>query len=291
MRTSRESLFFFWYEGGLYFWNINQSIYQIFIAPIPLAKPCSVARQPNQCSTAKSKKQFCNINGTLGMPVSMGKGQVKEMCLQMFLKSSNWNGWMDRQLEVVQRDEAQKWKALTRVLILTLGTETSNIVWSQWIGWKWLVNHGVKINRLFFMQGFVGQQTEQYSKPYRQPIKGTKQWNTANKWRWRCHQAGQSILNTLNQSVPQWRGQCWWYHTNVNCNNQDDWTQSSCKYFCTIQIRVTVNAPQTPHMVKAWAARCWNMWEEGEIFVEYYSQDSEQILLGYFWHRKAQWET
>ena len=43
----------------------------------------------------------------------------------------------------------------------------------------------MKKNRLLFTQGFVGQKThlEQYSKPYWQPMKGTKQWNTASKWK------------------------------------------------------------------------------------------------------------
>ena len=59
--------------------------------------------------------------------------------------------------------------------------------------------HGVKINRLFFTQGFVGQQLDlrQYSKPYWQPMKGIKQWSTASKWRRLYHQAGQSIPNIL----------------------------------------------------------------------------------------------
>ena len=37
---------------------INQSVNQTSIASISPAKPGSVARQPNQCSTAKSRKQF-----------------------------------------------------------------------------------------------------------------------------------------------------------------------------------------------------------------------------------------
>ena len=41
---------------------INQSINQTSITPISPVKPGSVARQPNQCSTAKSRKQFRNIN-------------------------------------------------------------------------------------------------------------------------------------------------------------------------------------------------------------------------------------
>ena len=42
--------------------SINQSINQISIAPISPAKPGSVARQPNQCSTVKLKKQFRSID-------------------------------------------------------------------------------------------------------------------------------------------------------------------------------------------------------------------------------------
>ena len=44
-----------------------QSINQISITPIFPEKPDSVARPPNWCSTAKSMKQFCNINGPLGV--------------------------------------------------------------------------------------------------------------------------------------------------------------------------------------------------------------------------------
>ena len=51
--------------------SINQSINQLSMEPISPKKPGSVARQPNQCSTAKPRKQFCNINRPSGMPVSM----------------------------------------------------------------------------------------------------------------------------------------------------------------------------------------------------------------------------
>ena len=68
---------------------INQSINQTSIAPISPAKPGSEARQPNQCSTAKSRKQFRNINRLWGVTVPMGGGQIKEMCLQIFLEGSN----------------------------------------------------------------------------------------------------------------------------------------------------------------------------------------------------------
>ena len=43
-------------------WISFQSINQTSIAPISPAKPGSVTIQPNQCSTAKSRKQFHNIN-------------------------------------------------------------------------------------------------------------------------------------------------------------------------------------------------------------------------------------
>ena len=52
--------------------SINQ-INQTSIAPISPVKPCSVARQPNQCSTAKSRKQFRSINRPWGVMVSMGE--------------------------------------------------------------------------------------------------------------------------------------------------------------------------------------------------------------------------
>ena len=49
------------------------------------------------------------------------------------------------------------------------------------------------------MKRFVGQQSdlEQYSKSFWQPMKGTKQWNSASERRGLCYNAGQSILNTL----------------------------------------------------------------------------------------------
>ena len=45
----------------------------------------------------------------------------------------------------------------------------------------------------------VGPETdlEQYSKFYWHPVKGTKQWNTANNRRCICYNLGQLILNTL----------------------------------------------------------------------------------------------
>ena len=48
------------------------------------------------------------------------------------------------------------------------------------------------------MKHFVGQpDPEHYSKFYLQPMEGTKQWNTARKWRWLCRNIGQLILNNF----------------------------------------------------------------------------------------------
>ena len=59
--------------SSLWVLSINQSINQTTIAPISPAKTGSVAVQPNQCSTAKSRKQFYNINRQRAVTVSMGE--------------------------------------------------------------------------------------------------------------------------------------------------------------------------------------------------------------------------
>ena len=50
-----------------------QSINQLPIVSITPEKPGSVAREPNQCPTAKLKIQFHDINEPLGIPVSQGE--------------------------------------------------------------------------------------------------------------------------------------------------------------------------------------------------------------------------
>ena len=92
-------------------------------------------------------------------------------------------------------------------------------------------------------------------------MKRTKQWNTASKWRRLCHQAGQLILYTVEP-----------FEVNVS-NTIHRWItiikttgyQSSSKQFCTIQIKVTMNTLQLPHMIKAWVTDHRNMWTEGEV--------------------------
>ena len=132
----------------------------------------------------------------------------------MFLEGSNWKGRTDRQREVVSK----RWGTTVKSCCTCLGLDprdwhTIIIVWSKWTGWKWCGRHGVEINRLFFMQGFAGQQSdlEQYSKLYWQQMKGVKQWKTVSKWRRLCHQEGQLIMNMLkpyevnvSDTIQQW---------------------------------------------------------------------------------------
>ena len=75
-----------------------------------------------------------------------GKGQVKEMCLQMFLEGSNWNGWTDRQLKVVPERRGTRVKSSCACVGLDpRDWQTNSFAWSQWMGWEWLGKHGVKI--------------------------------------------------------------------------------------------------------------------------------------------------
>ena len=73
----------------------HQSINQTSITPISPVKPGSVAQQPNRGNSSVTS------TGHWAWRYLWGKGQVKEMCLQMFLKGSIWYGWMGRQWEVV----------------------------------------------------------------------------------------------------------------------------------------------------------------------------------------------
>ena len=81
------------------------------------------------------------------------------------------------------------------MLVLTVGTDR---LLSLFDLSKRDESYAANINRLLFMQDFVGQQIdlEHFSEPNWQPLKGTKQWNTASKWKRLCYLVGQSILNT-----------------------------------------------------------------------------------------------
>ena len=113
-----------------------------------------------------------------------GIGQIKEMCRQMFLEGSNWNGRTDRHREVVPERRGTRVKSSCTCAGLDPEEwRTNSFAWYQWTGWKWWGQHRVRISRLLFMKSFVGQQTdfEQYSKVYWQPMEGTKQCKTASE--------------------------------------------------------------------------------------------------------------
>ena len=142
--------------------HIDQSISQISIVPIPPEQVGSVAQQRNQCSTAKSKKQFRNIDGpSIGHASVYGGKAISKRCVfRCFLKvTTEMAEWTDSR-RLLQRDGAQEWKALAPVLVLTTGTDSITFLQSQWVGWEWCGKHGVEVNRLFFMQDFVGQQID-----------------------------------------------------------------------------------------------------------------------------------
>ena len=65
------------------------------MAPISPAKSGSVARQPNSVLQHNQRNSSVASTGHRVWRCPRGKDQVKEMCLEMFLKGSDWNGWND----------------------------------------------------------------------------------------------------------------------------------------------------------------------------------------------------
>ena len=100
---------------------INQS--NFYSTNIP-SKARLSGGQPNQCSTAKSRKQFRNINRPWGVTVSMGErpGQ-RDGVFRYFLKVATEMAERTVSGRLFQRDRAQEWKALAPVLVLALGTD------------------------------------------------------------------------------------------------------------------------------------------------------------------------
>ena len=129
--------------------------------------------------------------------VYMGEKAKSKSVFSDILWRQQLNWLTDRQREAVPK----RWGARVKSSSTSTGLDpwdwqTIIIVWSQWTGRNQCSQHGMKINRLFFTQGFVGQQIDlkKYSNPTGQPMKRTKQWNTASKWRRLCQQAGELIL-------------------------------------------------------------------------------------------------
>ena len=97
---------------------ITLSINQISIAPISPAYPGSVARHPNQCSTAKSMMQFHNVNRSLGMMVSIGKRPGQN--------DTSWDISWRWQLKCV-RGKSLVWCFLHPI--------SSHLQTHHWVGW------------------------------------------------------------------------------------------------------------------------------------------------------------
>ena len=129
-----------------------ESINQISIAPISPAKPGSTfwisVQQQNQRHSSVTSM------GLRSCQCLWEQGQVKEMCLEIFLGGSNWNGWTDRQWGVVpERQSTGVKSSCTCVGPDPRDWQTNSLAWSQWTRRKWCGKHGMKINRLLFMKG------------------------------------------------------------------------------------------------------------------------------------------
>ena len=77
------------------------------------------------------------------------EGQIKEMCLQMFLEGINWNGWTDRQQEVVpkRRGARVKWSG-TCVGLDPGNQQNDSHVSYLWTAWEWWGKHWVKMSNI-----------------------------------------------------------------------------------------------------------------------------------------------
>ena len=65
----------------------------------------------------------------------MGKGQSKTCVLGCFLEKADWNGWMERQQEVVSKRRSTSMKKFY-VGLDPRDQQTNSYVWYQWMGWE-----------------------------------------------------------------------------------------------------------------------------------------------------------
>ena len=100
--------------------------YSHFLKDINRSINQSSTKRDSQVSVQQQNRGNSSVNQhTMGHDgIYAGKGQIKGMYLQIFLKGSGWNGWTDRQRQVVSKRLVQEWKAFAPVLVLTLGTDT-----------------------------------------------------------------------------------------------------------------------------------------------------------------------
>ena len=128
----------------------------------------------------------------------------------MFLEGINWNGWMDRQWHIVPKRRGTRVKCSSTWIGLDSGDrQTNSPVWSLRMGREWCSKHGVKIDRLFFMNSFVGQQTdlEQYSKFINQSINQSNFYSANIPGKARLSGAtAKSVFNSkIEETGNQWR--------------------------------------------------------------------------------------
>ena len=136
---------------------INQSINQsnFYSANIPGEARLSGATAESVFNskieeTVPLNQQAMGSDGIYG-----GKTESKRCVFRYFLKVATELAERTDSGRLFQRDGAQEWKALAPVLGLDpRDWQTIIIVWSQRTGGNRCSQHGMKINRLFFTQGY-----------------------------------------------------------------------------------------------------------------------------------------
>ena len=93
-------------------------------------------RQDSQINVQQQIEETVPYHQQAITHAGFNRGKVKEMCLQMFLKGSNWNGLTDRQRELVPKRRGTRVKtSCTCVGLDPRDWQTIIVVWSQWTGW------------------------------------------------------------------------------------------------------------------------------------------------------------
>ena len=134
--------------------RLNQSINQLSFYSSNIPSVSHTKWHSSQIDEAA----FMTSTGHRACRCLWGKGQVKRICLETLPNS--WSGWMDR-LGGSSKEKGR----VSEMLFLCIGLDcrdrqSDSFIWSQWTGWERWGKHWVKINKLFFMKSFVGQQTD-----------------------------------------------------------------------------------------------------------------------------------
>ena len=114
--------------------GFNQSINQ-WINQLNFYSTNIVARQAKSVFTAKSIKQFHNINGSSDVLMILGERLGQTGVSSDVLEGSNWNGWIDRQGQVAPKRRGTKVKCSSTWIGLDSGDwQTNSLIWSQRTG-------------------------------------------------------------------------------------------------------------------------------------------------------------